>query len=165
MPPRRGESKASMIRRSRAREVALQLLYRDELNETGDESSDRSFLRTRLAHHAGLVRFAWSLVEGVRQRREHLDRMLAPVIENWSLDRLAAVDRNILRIATWEMRFGDTPARVAVNEAIELAKRYGDRDSPRFINGVLDRLMQTPWQPQTLDALLGSTEPPTSREG
>lgn len=153
-----------MIGRSRAREIVLQLLYRDEMNRDGETDRDAGFIRGRLLGNRGLTRFAASLLEGVRGRREHLDQMLAPCIANWSIDRLAVTDRNILRLAAWEIRFGKTPPRVAINEAIELARRYGDGNSPRFVNGVLDRLMRTPWSDETLDRLVDRKSGPPAPE-
>ena len=141
-----------MSRRSRAREVVLQLLYRDDLNENlgGDTASssesrevrDTQFLTVRLQGNRELVRFADSLLLGIRQHQEEIDRMLSEISDNWQLNRMAATDRNILRLGVFEMIFLKTPARVAINEAIELSKRYGDQNSPRFINGLLDRLLQ-----------------------
>lgn len=143
-----------MTGRSRAREVVLQLLYRDDLNEPGDEQQDNRFLGGRLQGKRGLTEFATALLQGVRQQRDHLDRMLDNSADHWNLNRMAATDRNILRLAVWEIRYGDTPERVVINEAIELAKRYGDKDSPRFVNGVLDRLIRTAHVRETLDHLL-----------
>ncbi len=145
-----------MLGRSRVREVVLQLLYRDDLNQVPTGELDQEFLRGRLHGNRGLLAFAQTILQGVRQHRDHLDRMLASAADNWNLNRMAVTDRNILRLAVWEIRYGDTPERVAINEAIELAKRYGDRDSPRFVNGVLDRLIRTPHLRQSLDNLLES---------
>ena len=141
-----------MSRRSRAREVVLQLLYRDDFNESvpGERMSstdtrdvvDTQFLTGRLQGNRDLIRFADSLLLGVRQHRVQIDQMLSETSNNWKLSRMAPTDRNILRLGVFEMVFLKTPARVAINEAIELAKRYGDQDSPRFINGLLDRMMQ-----------------------
>ena len=150
-----------MLGRSRAREIVLQLLYRDDLNDESSEVLDRQFLYGRLLGNERLAVFAESLLKGVRQTREHLDRMLGSSASNWSINRMAVTDRNILRMATWEIRYGDTPERVAINEAIELAKRYGDGDSPRFVNGVLDKLIRTPHVRQTLDNLVESDTPET----
>ena len=150
-----------MLGRRRAREIVLQLLYRDDVNEIGECDPDRRFLMGRLRGDSRLFRFAESLLNGIRERREHLDRMLGESTHNWSIGRMAVTDRNILRMATWEIRYGDTPERVAINEAIELAKRYGDEDSPRFVNGVLDRLIRTPHERQTLDGLVDSAKSST----
>ena len=120
----------------------MQLLYRDDLNQIGSPAEDDEFLGKRLNHDRQLIRFADTILQGVRQNREPIDRQLEATTENWRLSRMAATDRNILRIAAWEILYGDTPPRVAINEGIELAKRYGDARSSRFVNGVLDKLMQ-----------------------
>lgn len=131
-----------MSRRSRAREVILQVLYEDDLNADRDRKSADEFLRRRLNDDPELVEFARSLLAGVRRNRGELDQLLSERAENWRLERMAVTDRNILRLAAYEMLFGDTPDRVAIDEAIELAKRYGARQSSQFVNGILDRLMR-----------------------
>ncbi|MBM3998345.1 MAG: transcription antitermination factor NusB [Planctomycetes bacterium] len=131
-----------MTRRSRAREVALQILYEDDLNPTRNLQVADEFLCRRLGPDARLIEFGRSLVAGVRRHRPEIDVSLASRAENWSLERMAVTDRNILRLAAYEMLFSDTPGQVAINEAIELAKRYGGRQSPQFVNGVLDRLLR-----------------------
>jgi N utilization substance protein B len=130
-----------MIRRSRAREVALQVLYEDDLNPA--ETADRieQFIESRL-RSTELRTFARSLVDGVRRNRAELDAMLAQIAVNWSLERMAAADRNLLRMSAYEILYTDTPDRVAINEAVELAKRYGARHSPQFVNGILDKLLE-----------------------
>ncbi len=136
-----------MARRSRAREVVMQLLYRDDLNDA-DRSieNDVEFIGRRLNNDQALVGFAESVLRGVREHLAEIDRSLESISENWRLSRMSATDRNILRLAAYEMMFGDTPPRVAINEAIELAKRYGDQNSPKYVNGVLDRLWQNDGQ-------------------
>lgn len=131
-----------MSRRSRAREVVMQLLYRDDLNGVGDRDADQQFLAKRLNNSEQLVNFADTILQGVRQHLESIDSKLEATTENWRLTRMAATDRNVMRIAAWEILYGDTPPRVAINEAIEISKRYGDENSSRFVNGVLDKLMQ-----------------------
>jgi len=85
--------------------------------------------------------FAESLVTGTWNRLEILDREIAAAAEHWRLERMAAVDRNVLRLAAWEMLFHpDTPPAVILDEAIEVAKKYGSEDSGKFINGVLDTI-------------------------
>ncbi|MCA9106494.1 MAG: transcription antitermination factor NusB [Pirellulaceae bacterium] len=130
-----------MSRRSRAREVVLQLLYRDDLNNDRSLANDEDFVRERLEGDPQLVDFAWDLLRGVRSRRQDVDTALTQVAANWSLGRMAATDRNALRIGAYEILFGNTPDRVAVNEAVELAKRFGTNQSAPFVNGVLDRVM------------------------
>ncbi len=121
----------------------MQLLYRDDLNDA-DRSieNDVKFIGRRLNNDQALVGFAESVLRGVREHLAEIDRSLESISENWRLSRMSATDRNILRLAAYEMMFGDTPPRVAINEAIELAKRYGDQNSPKYVNGVLDRLWQ-----------------------
>ena len=131
-----------MTRRSRAREVALQILYEDDLNPSRNLKAADDFLRRRLQPDDKLIEFARTLVAGVRRNRTELDAVLAARADNWSLERMAVTDRNILRLAGFEILFFDTPGQVAINEAVELAKRYGGRQSPQFVNGVLDRLLK-----------------------
>src|SRR6478752_3162233 len=129
-----------MARRSRAREVALQVLYQDDLNPLHNPADDERFVRNRL-HAPELVEFAASLVAGVRRNRQQLDDRLAQTADHWSLQRMAATDRNVLRLGAFEILYSDTPRNVAINEAVELAKRFGTRQSAQFVNGILDRLV------------------------
>ncbi len=129
-----------MSRRSRAREIALQVLYQDDLNPQHSPAEADLFVLRRL-RAPELVEFARSLISGVRQNREELDTRLAQTAEHWSLGRMAATDRNVLRIGAYEILHFDTPDRVAINEAVELAKRYGSKHSAQFVNGILDRLL------------------------
>jgi transcription antitermination factor NusB len=87
------------------------------------------------------VEFAISLIEGVLRHRQALDCRLAEAAENWSLERMAPVDRVILRLGAYEILHGDTPDAVAVDEAVDLAKRFGAARSGQFVNGILDHLM------------------------
>ena len=131
-----------MSRRSRAREVVLQILYEDDLNPDRNMAVSDKFLRDRLNHDEQLVPFACELLAGVRRNRGELDALLEQRAENWSLARMAVTDRNVLRLATYEMLYTETPARVVINEAIELARRYGSKQSSQFVNGVLDRVLR-----------------------
>jgi N utilization substance protein B len=129
-----------MARRSRAREVVLQLLYQADHNPHEETEKVRQFLRRRL-RDLPLEQFAEGLYRGTLERRAEIDARLAAVAENWSVERMAAVDRNIMRLGAYELLFqSDTPLRVVIDEAIELAKRYGTAESPAFVNGILDRL-------------------------
>jgi N utilization substance protein B len=130
-----------MARRSRSREIALQVLYQDDLNELQSADETERFLRTRCGSDE-LTQFAASLVSGVRRNRSELDALLDATAENWSLNRMAATDRNVLRLGAFEIIYTDTPGRVSINEAIELAKRYGTNNSAHFVNGILDKLLQ-----------------------
>lgn len=129
-----------MARRSRAREVALQVLFQDDLNPQHHPADDEQFVASRLSAPE-LIEFAASLIAGVRRNRQELDQVLAQTADHWSLERMAATDRNVLRLGAYEILHSDTPDRVAINEAVELAKRFGSRQSAQFVNGILDRLL------------------------
>jgi N utilization substance protein B len=131
-----------MDRRTRAREVALQLLYQHDLNPEVDRQAIERFVQGRLRSPA-LEPFALALYDGVRAHARQIDSRLTLTAQNWRLQRMAAVDRNVLRLGAYELlHTPDTPAAVALNEAIELARRYGSADSPAFVNGVLDQVHQ-----------------------
>jgi N utilization substance protein B len=90
-----------------------------------------------------LVQFAEALVRGTTANLEEIDGIIQRASKNWRLERMARVDRNLLRLATWELRYApDVPVKVVINEAIEVAKRYGAAESPAFVNGLLDRISQ-----------------------
>jgi len=129
-----------MARRSRAREVAFQVLYQDDLNSRPNPTVGDQLIDQRL-RFADLAEFARSLVAGVRQHRKEVDRLLEQIAANWTLKRMAATDRNVLRLGAYEILFSDTPGRVAIDEAVELAKRFGSAQSAQFVNGVLDQVM------------------------
>jgi N utilization substance protein B len=136
-----------MTRRSRGREVALQVLYQVEQNPGISADEIRRFIERRLLADRKLGDFTEALVAGVKEHQTQIDAMISQVAENWRLDRMAAIDRNILRLGAYEMLFcPDVPAKVAINEALELAKRYSTAQSSRFVNGILDRVFQ--WQAQ-----------------
>ncbi|HWG41197.1 MAG TPA: transcription antitermination factor NusB [Gemmataceae bacterium] len=133
-----------MTRRSRAREVALQLLFQRDLNKGVDRPALERFVRDRLRDDT-LMPFCLGLYDGVAVHQTDIDRRLSEAAENWRLVRMAAVDRNVLRLGAYELlHTPDTPPNVALDEAIELARRYGSADSPAFVNGVLDRLRSSP---------------------
>ena len=130
-----------MSRRSRAREIVLQVLYQHDLNPDQPEDVRIRFLNARLNFDQELIEFAEQLLAGVRRHQAAVDERLEETARNWRLSRMAVTDRNVLRLGAYEILFSDTPDRVAINEAIELAKRYGTNNSSQFVNGVLDRLM------------------------
>ena len=129
-----------MTRRSRARQVALQVLYQDDLNPRHNPAHADMLIRQRL-RLPEIVDFARALVAGVRRNRAQLDAVIERAAQNWSLDRMPPTDRNVLRLGAYEILHADTPDRVAVDEAIELAKRFGTAESASFVNGILDRQM------------------------
>ncbi len=133
-----------MARRSRAREVALQLLFQRDYNPGTERSAIEQFVHDRVRDEP-LEQFCLVLYDGVIAHLDEIDSQLAGSAENWRLPRMAAVDRNILRLGAFEMLFyDDTPTNVALDEAIVMARRFGSADSSSFVNGVLDRLQQGP---------------------
>lgn len=128
-----------MSRRSRVRQVVLQVLFQRDLNPGTDWEA---FLARRLQHRPELIRFGTQLIQGIEFHRAELDRRIEQSVRNWKLNRLSTTDRNVLRLAAFEMLKFDTPPKVAINEAIELARRFGSKESAAFVNGVLDRLFQ-----------------------
>ena len=131
-----------MAKRSRAREVALQLLFQRDHNPSVARAAQERFVHDRL-RDAVLEGFCLSLHDGVVTHLADIDARITAAAENWRLPRMATVDRNVLRLGAYELLFApDTPPNVAFDEAIELARRYGSADSSAFVNGVLDRLRQ-----------------------
>jgi len=126
-----------MKKRTKARSIALQILY--EVDVSGHKPGEVLVERfERLKMEDDLKRFISQIVSGVIQYKEILDEFIADFAPEWPLDQIASIDRNLLRIALWEIAvYQKTPVKVVVNEAVELAKRYGSEGSPRFINGVL----------------------------
>ena len=131
-----------MTRRSRAREVALQLLFQRDHNARTDRTAVEQFVRDRL-RDPDLQTFCLTLHDGVLTHQAETDTRLTEAAENWRLPRMATVDRNVLRLGAYELLWSsETPFGATLNEAIELARRYGSAESPAFVNGILDRLRQ-----------------------
>lgn len=128
--------------RRKAREKALQMLFQFDFHDDDAETICRNFWSANQVGQEARE-FAEELVKGTYAHREHIDSMIVSTIENWTLARLAAVDKAILRLATYELiHMDDIPPNVTINEAVELAKSYGTEESGRFVNGVLDRIRQ-----------------------
>jgi N utilization substance protein B len=139
--------------RRRAREIALQVLYQIDASQ-GKAKEVLDLFWENFEPSLKAREFCQRLVGGVCQNLEQIDRLIEDNSENWTLKRMAMVDRNILRLATFELlRCPDIPFKAIVNEAIELAKKFGADDSGAFINGILDKihsvLMAGEAQPQT----------------
>ncbi len=148
-----------MTRRSRAREVALQLLFQFDLNPKIGRPVLEQFARERL-REPDLVQFCLNLFDAIQSNREAIDKRIVEVAENWRLPRMAAVDRNVLRMGACELLFQSVPATAAIDEAIELARRFGSKDSPSFVNGILDRIANpAKVEPETLAATPDSPAP------
>jgi N utilization substance protein B len=124
-------------RRRKARIVAIQALYEaDVAGHSPQDTLERLIAQNRLSEASEA--FARELVTGVLEQRQHIDGIIARAAPAWPIEQLAPIDRNILRVAIFEMLVDNgTPIRAAINEAVELAKSYGSDSSPRFVNGVL----------------------------
>ena len=132
-----------MSTRSRARQIVLQVLFQYDINADSAAENQEQFIRSRLNKVQGLVRFATQLVGGVRTHKEALDVAVQAAANNWSIPRMAVTDRNILRLGAYEILHTDTPPSVVIDEAIELAKRFGSNQSSGFVNGILDRVLKS----------------------
>lgn len=142
------------LSRRRAREIALQVLYSIDANADVDPGAALGFYFDRFAAEereddpadAGPADRAYveTLVREVSRRRDEIDDLLGQVSRNWRIERIARVERTILRMAIYELKYrDDIPARVSINEAIELAKRFGAQDASAFVNGLLDSALNT----------------------
>lgn len=127
-------------RRTRARERALQALYQIDVAAEGIDDALSRFWKSFEPVEREVMDLAEGLVRGVAQHRRAVDEAIEAVSTNWRLDRMAKVDRNVLRLAVFELLRTDVPVKVVINEAIELGKKYGSESSGAFVNGVLDKV-------------------------
>ncbi|RKP57165.1 transcription antitermination factor NusB [Cohnella endophytica] len=147
------------MKRRLAREIAVQSLYQVEMNGvTGDEAVNmvmdearqENEIGTDVAELANIDAFTRELVHGVQEKQELIDQKLVVYLTGWQVDRLSRVDRQILRLAAYEMMFRqEVPPKVVINEAIELAKHFGLEENGKFVNGVLGRMLREREEEQT----------------
>jgi N utilization substance protein B len=130
-------------RRSKARECAFQILYQWEVSREPIGDVIEGFWRVRSGTPAARE-MAERLARGAHAAAEALDAMIEQTASHWRLERIATVDKNILRLGAYELTREQTPPRVVIDEAVEIAKRFGGADSPAFVNGVLDAIMKKP---------------------
>ncbi|GJM76437.1 N utilization substance protein B [Paenibacillus macerans] len=140
------------MKRRLAREIAIQSLYHMEMNEVEAEEAVSMLLSEAAGDNEGEVNlsdaegdkaFVLELVNGTWSRKDAIDGLLSDYLKGWQISRLSKVDRQVLRLAAYEMIFrDDVPGKVAVNEAIELAKHFGTEESGKFVNGVLGKMIQ-----------------------
>ena len=128
--------------RAKAREYAMQMLFQSEMSPQDTQKLEAKFWKSAKA--ADTTReFANALFEGAAKEVAGLDEVIAKHAENWRLERLAAIDRAILRLGIYELRQGETPARIVINESVELAKKFSSEDASAFVNGVLDTVRKS----------------------
>jgi N utilization substance protein B len=130
--------------RRKAREMALQTLYQLDFNAVDPEQALTAAVEEAGEPDTKTKSYAWQLVSGTTANRAAIDEVIVSVSAEWKLDRMASVDRNIARLAIYEMRFGSEPLspNVVINEAVELAKTFGTEESGRFVNGILGSLVK-----------------------
>jgi N utilization substance protein B len=130
------------LRRRKARELALKMLYQMELNGDDAETALRKFCEI-FPYQKEIVDYSRFLLLGINKEQRHLDERIERASEHWKLSRFTYVDKNILRIGAYEIIFSpDVPPKVAIDEAIEMGKKFGSEDSKDFINGILDRIFK-----------------------
>ncbi len=132
--------------RRESRELALQILYALDANPTvGIRETLQTFREEQTDVLSRVREFAEGLVAGVQEQRPVIDEAIKARSKNWSLARMPLVDLNVMRLATFELMFRqDIPKKVSINEAIEIARKFGDKDSPAFVNGILDEIVSCP---------------------
>lgn len=140
------------MKRRVAREIAIQSLYQIEMNEVSPKEAAQSAIHeAEHENEAGLdvaddkisPAYIYELVEGIYSNKTQIDNMLAEYLKGWQMDRLSRIDREVLRLAVYEMIYReDVPPKVVVNEAIELAKHFGTDESGKFVNGVLGKMIK-----------------------
>ena len=133
-----------MRKRTKAREYALKILYAVDITGEDPEKCIEIFWKDNDEPNKEIVEFTNAVVLGFHKNRELIDKVITAHTTNWQLKRMAVIDRNVLRAATYELLFcEDVPPKVAINEAIDIAKKYGDKDSGSFVNGVLDKISKS----------------------
>lgn len=130
--------------RRKAREVAVQALFQLDFNQVNTETAMEAVINEHEGISESSKQYAQKLINGTQQSLVEIDSIISSSSNEWKLDRMAAVDRNIARIAIYEMKFSEEqlPPNVAINEAVEMAKTFGSEDSSRFINGILGSLVK-----------------------
>lgn len=129
-----------MKRRTRAREVAVQMLYLKDINSSTASEALRQKISAEL-NDQEMADFAWSLVAGTLNAQQQLDEQIEQVANNWTLKRMAPTDRNVLRLGAYELIHTETHFRIVIDEAVELGRRFGTKNSGPFVNGILDKLI------------------------
>jgi len=129
-----------MRKRTRAREYALQILYQIDIRKEPSEKLISEFMEAEDAEPE-VKDFAEALIRGAVMNIKKIDEAISKYASNWKLNRMAVIDRNVLRLAAYELLFcEDIPPKVSINEAVDLAKKFGDMESGKFVNGILDRI-------------------------
>ena len=135
-----------MRKRTLARECALKILYRIEISKESVAASLKDFWSVEEVLKE-VKDFTNSLVKGTCENLPRIDEVISKYADNWEIKRIAVVDKNVLRMGIFQLLYrDDIPPKVSINEAIDLAKKYGDVDSGKFVNGILDKVRKTECQ-------------------
>lgn len=130
-----------MRKRTKAREIALKILYQSEITRREIKIVMHNFFDMMETVDKNVEEFSHRIALGVEEHLEQIDQVITRHAANWQLKRMAIIDRNILRLGVYELLFApDIPPKVTINEAVELAKKYGDIESSKFVNGILDKI-------------------------
>ncbi len=133
-----------MRKRTKAREYALKILYAIDITKEEPKKSIDMFWQNNEEAEVQVKEFTNTLVLGVAKNIDLIDKVITTYATNWQIKRMAVIDRNILRYATYELLYmADIPPKVSINEAIDIAKKYGDSESGKFVNGILDKINKT----------------------
>ena len=133
-----------MRKRTTAREMAVKILYQAEITRREIKIAADNFWKEAETIDKIVFEFTKRLTVGIEEHSKEIDEKISRYATNWQLKRMAVIDRNVLRIGVFELLFApDIPPKVTINEAVELAKKYGDLDSSKFVNGILDKIHKT----------------------
>lgn len=133
-----------MRKRTQARELALKILYQADITGKAVSVASEDFFANEEISEKEIIDFCNILLKGVEKNLPDIDKKISGYALNWEFKRIAIIDRNVLRLGIFELRFAnDIPPKVAINEAVELAKKFGDLDSSKFVNGILDNIHKT----------------------
>ena len=126
-----------------SRELVIQFLYLTEMNEGDIASQLEAFWESNPNKDEGIQSFTEDILNNIFEHKKEIDAQLEKYSDNWTLSRMTVIDRNLLRMAASELMYSKTvPPKVAIDEAVEIAKKFGSEDSPNFINGILDRILK-----------------------
>lgn len=133
-----------MRKRTKGREEALKILYQAEITKRPVTMASDNYWELKEKYDSTVRNFSNRITEGVQEFCEEIDEKISKYATNWQLKRMAVIDRNILRMGVFELIYAtDIPPKVTINEAVELAKKYGDVESSKFVNGILDKIHKT----------------------
>ena len=146
-----------MRKRTLAREAALKVLYQAEITRRDIQLASDNYWGELETIDQVVKEFSDRLIAGVKLHAQEIDDKISQYATNWQLKRMAVIDRNVLRIGVFELLYtADIPPKATINEAVELAKKYGDLESSKFVNGILDKIYKTEIIPQNIKSAKSS---------